>query len=447
MEEINTEFLAMSHIVVFNPILKDTMDVKIEYLKRLKGYMKIGGWDRGKFGSSILKAYEKIILEHESGVKKHDINFYHHFILFDLLHILGYEINDISKEEIWAVRNEYVMHFSETKKNTDFDKIINLMKENEKKLTVLSEDFSFRQEKQYIQLIQKNRLFKNKKSYKIMVTATMSAGKSTFINALTGKYVCLSQNMACTSKIHYIINKCFEDGFAYEYDHDLVLTAGKEELLNDNELNHTDKIIAAVHFDGFLENERIIVNDTPGVNYSGDEEHKKITDKLIGKKEYDLLVYVINATQLATDDEARHLEFVKAVIGKKPILFVVNKIDAFNVEEEDINKTITDVAEYLKEKGFKNPKICPMSARAGYLSKQTKKSVLSKVEGRELYNYVDKFEDMKLTDYYEQNYKNIQVNDAEKEEEQLLKTCGLAYVEKIIVKLATGGKGNGTGIC
>ena len=95
---------------------------------------------------------------------------------------------------------------------------------------------------------------------------------------------------------------------------------------------------------------------------------------------------------------------------------------------------------YLKRKGFKNPIICPMSAKAGYLSKQTKKSVLSKVERRELYNYVDKFEDMKLTDYYGKNYKKIQVDDTEKEEEQLLKTCGLAYVEKIIVKLATGGK-------
>ena len=440
VKEITPEWLSMSHIVVFNPILKDTMEVKTEYLNRLKRYIKISGRDRRKYESSALKAYERIILANENVGEKHDIEFYHHYILLDMLHILGYEIKDIPIEKIGSIRKEYCMEFSRLEEKTEFEKIINAVKENERKLIALSQDSSFSQEKNYIELIRRNKAFKNKKPYKVMVTATMSAGKSTFINALAGKYVCLSQNMACTSKIHHIINKSFEDGFAYEYDHDLVLTAGKEELLKDNELNHTDKIIEAVHFDGFLNNQRIIVNDSPGVNYSGNEDHKKITDKLISKKEYDLLVYIMNATQLATDDEASHLEFVKSVIGKKPIVFVLNKIDEFNIEEEDINQTIKGLTEYLKRKGFKNPIICPMSAKAGYLSKQTKKSVLSKVERRELYNYVDKFEDMKLTDYYGKNYKKIQVDDTEKEEEQLLKTCGLAYVEKIIVKLATGGK-------
>ena len=139
----------------------------------------------------------------------------------------------------------------------------------------------------------------------------MSAGKSTFINALIGKYVCLSQNMACTSKIHSMINKPFEDGFSYEYDYDLVMTAGKEELLNDNELNSSDKIYVSSHFDGLLANERIVIHDSPGVNFSGASEHKKIAAKLIKARNYNLLIYVMNSTQLSTNDEDVHLDFVK----------------------------------------------------------------------------------------------------------------------------------------
>ena len=81
VKEINTEWLSMSHIVVFNPILKDTMEVKTEYLNRLKRYIKISGRDRRKYESSALKAYERIILANENVGEKHDIEFYHHYIL------------------------------------------------------------------------------------------------------------------------------------------------------------------------------------------------------------------------------------------------------------------------------------------------------------------------------------------------------------------------------
>ena len=119
---------------------------------------------------------------------------------------------------------------------------------------------------------------------------------------------------------------------------------------------------------------------------------------------------------------------------------MINKIDSFDIEEEDIHATIRRQTEYLKEKGFSSPVVCPVSARAGYLSKQFSNSGLSRNEERELYNFVDKFEKMNLTEYYSQNFKKIQIPDAEKEEEQLYKTCGLAYVEEIINNYIKGGK-------
>jgi GTPase Era involved in 16S rRNA processing len=245
--------------------------------------------------------------------------------------------------------------------------------------------------------------------------------------------------MACTSKIHSIINKPYEDGFFYEYDHDLVMTAGNEELLNDNELNTSDRIYVSTHYDGGLAEERIIINDSPGVNFSGDSEHKLISNELIKGRKYNLLIYVMNSTQLATNDEDEHLEFIKSTIGRTPAIFIMNKIDSYNLEEEDVIATIGRQIEYLKKKGFKNPIVCPVSARAGYLAKQFTSTKLSKSEERELYNYVDKFEQMKLSDYYEEYFPNIVIEDKE-QEEQLLKTCGLAYVEQIIKKCISGGR-------
>ena len=125
---------------------------------------------------------------------------------------------------------------------------------------------------------------------------------------------------------------------------------------------------------------------------------------------------------------------------------MINKIDNLDVDEEDVITIINRQAEVLKKKGFKNPVICPVSARAGYLAKRFQTEKLSKSDERELYNFIDKFEKMKLTDYYKKAFKNIQVVDSETEEKQLLKTSGLAYIEKIIVAMCKGGDKNGSGI-
>lgn len=449
MNDINISLLSIAHIITKNPIIHDDLAIKKEYIKRLNELIKSGGWDRRKFENAELKAYEKIILEAESRNETHTISYYKYYILFDVFHILGYEIKNSDVKKLEKFKLKYLAEFSDA--NIDdmvFDSIVKTFISNDhKKIKRLTENSKLSEEREYIQLIRDNNLFKKEPPVSVMVTATMSAGKSTFINALVGKYVCLSQNMACTSKIHCIVNKAFEDGYAYEYDHDLVMTAGREELLNDNELNLSDKIIVGTHFHGLLSNQRVIVNDSPGVNYSGDAEHKLITDRLIKGKNYNLLIYVMNATQLATNDEDEHLDFIKQSIGRRPIIFLINKIDAFNVEEENINAAIYRQISYLKEKGFKYPIVCPLSSRAGYLAKHASYGNLTRSEERELYNYVDKFEKMELPKYYEKAFRGIKIEDTDQEEKNLLKTCGLAYVEKIIKLLVNGGKINGTVIC
>ena len=79
-----------------------------------------------------------------------------------------------------------------------------------------------------------NRAFLKSDPIKVIVTANMSAGKSTLLNALVGKKVNKTQNEACTAKIHYIKNKPFEDSLCYELDYLLDLDADYQTLMEDN---------------------------------------------------------------------------------------------------------------------------------------------------------------------------------------------------------------------
>lgn len=429
----------MAHIVTENPIVYDIEYTKREYLERINRYLKIGGWNKRKYETSELEAYKKIVLGCGEIKDKKSIDFYKYYILFDLMHILGYELEKIPSSKIDKLKKQYLVDFEDANPMI-FKKIINSVQGEERRLVNLEKIDELSNEIHYIKLIRKNVLFRKQKPFGVMVTATMSAGKSTFINSLIGKYVCLSQNMACTSKVHSIINKAFEDGYSSEYDHELVMTAGKEELLKDNEENLSDTIYVATNYFGYLSATRIIVSDSPGVNFSRDQEHKKITAKLIKRRKYNLLVYVMNATQLGTNDEEEHLDFIKHTIGRTPVIFVMNKVDAFNPEEEDIEAIIDRQVANLKRKGFKNPIVCPVSARAGYLAKQMEQSQLSRSEERELYNYVDKFDKMNLVNYYSKNFSQIRIEDNPKEELQLLKTCGLMYIEQLINEYSKGGR-------
>ena len=440
VDGIKTSYLSMAHIISFNPIIYENIDTKRLYIDYLSNYLKISKWNKRKYESSMFEAYRKIITETEENGTSNGIEFYKNLIVLDLSHLLGYNISEKDKDKLKLIEKRYLKDFGFEKSDSSmFFKILNATK-NVRGISNLKKILNSELEVEYAERIKENLLFREKQPFGIMVTATMSAGKSTFINSLTGKYICLSQNMACTSKIHSIINKSFEDSFSYEYDHDLVMTAGKEELLNDNELNKSDKIYVSTHFVGNLSSERIVINDSPGVNFSGDSEHKLIAHRLIKGRRFNLLVYVMNSTQLATNDEQEHLEFVKQTIGRTSIIFIMNKIDSYNVEDEDVLETINRQKEYLKKKGFKAPVVCPVSARAGYLAKQFLSVGLSRSEERELYNYVDKFEQMKLEEYYKAHFPKIIIEDEPQEEKQLLKTCGLAYVEQIIKECIKGGK-------
>ena len=216
----------------------------------------------------------------------------------------------------------------------------------------------------------KNMHFSQQPICKVMITANMSAGKSTLLNAIIGKKVNKTKNEACTAKIHYIVNKAFEDGFIYEWDHDLELNADENILMDDNEENTSDRITVGSYFRTPLHKAAapLWLIDTPGVNSSRDAEHKEIAGAALQNIQADVLVYLSNATQLGTEDEFRHLSFIHENYKGK-IIFVINKLDEFRSGEDSVPEALEAVKTMLKDVGFQEPLVLPISARWGYLAK------------------------------------------------------------------------------
>lgn len=347
---------------------------------------------------------------------------YRHIILTDCLFISAYN-NRAAGEKI-------------------LDHICKLFPKNRKKsirlfdlfyqpdLTVIKNEFP--ELLNIYRIIETNRSFQSKKQKRIMITANMSAGKSTLLNALSGKKVNKTQNDSCTAKLHYLYNKAGEDELSYELDYDLELNAGKKELMEDNKNNTTSEIYVGTRFRSLKEiKNRICFIDTPGVNSSQDKEHREITNDVISDKSCDLLIYLLNGENIGTDDDISHLRYVHENYHGKTI-FIVNKLDRFKRGTDSVSDTLKKVTEDLKKIGYKKPKVYPISAYAAYLAKmfmygeQLTDDELDELEFRNSKLSKDEFQYYR---YYDIEAPLINVNN---KMEIILKNSGILSLEKII---------------
>jgi GTPase Era involved in 16S rRNA processing len=141
-----------------------------------------------------------------------------------------------------------------------------------------------------------------------------------------------------------------------------------------NELNENDKVfkISAEGNIPFLDSRStaLMLVDTPGPNNAQNQAHKNTTYRAINNDSNNLILYVLNGTQLSTNDDASLLSYIAEQMkkGGKQVrdrfLFVVNKMDQFNPEEEDIGKAIISAKNYLATYGINDPQIFPCSAFA-----------------------------------------------------------------------------------
>ena len=445
------EVFASTQIITFNPIIKETCEVRARYFAYLKNLIRIVKWDRRKYTKAQISFYNSKLCEGNKLTKSKkvlplDIRFCY-VLPFDLAVILGFHPDVIKQGKNRLLANRISNDFSLNVEQTNF-----LVKEfdaafgDEKAWEDLVKNEYCRGLEQYFSLVMKNSNFIKEKPYNILITATMSAGKSTLINSLVGKNITRMQNMACTSKIHTIVSKPFEDGVISEYDHDLSMNASPDELLSDNVDNKSTKIIVGTYFNGELAGKRIILFDSPGVNSYENAEHAEISKQIIKSRRYQLMLYVLNATQLGTTDEEYHLEIVRQHIGRTNIIFIMNKVDQLITEDDNFIDVVEGQRKFLVSKGFRNPIICPVSARAAYLVKKSKHEDLSRLERREMENFIDKFEQQSLSKYYANLLKCPPIT-AEDDIDSLLINSGFAYLEKVIENLCDGGRVYGSNIC
>ena len=214
----------------------------------------------------------------------------------------------------------------------------------------------------------------NKAVFPINVIATMSSGKSTLINALLRKKLMPSKNEACTATITEILDTDGKKFIAAVYDTEDNLLENVAELTYEkmNELNDNEEVyrISAEGNIPFLDarSTALMLVDTPGPNNAQNQAHKNTTYRAINSDSNNLILYVLNGTQLSTNDDASLLNYVAEQIkkgGKQArdrFLFVINKMDGFNPEEEDIAKAIQSAKRYLSGYGIEDPQIFPCSA-------------------------------------------------------------------------------------
>lgn len=306
----------------------------------------------------------------------------------------------------------------------------------------------------------------NNSIFPVNVIATMSSGKSTLINALLGRNLMPSKNEACTATITEILDIDDPSFAAVVYDEDGVVLQEVPQLtyeimseLNDNANVHRISTEGDIPFLDSKSTALMLV-DTPGPNNAQNQAHKNTTYRAINNDSNNLILYVLNGTQLSTNDDAALLHYVADQIkkGGKQVrdrfLFVINKMDDFNPETESIEEAILSAKRYLASFGIEDPQIFPCSAFAALQLKtelanididnltRNEKKQLS-VSARDAIGMVEKlldFESMHLEKYstlspsaqQELNFSLSQAIEANDTKEQALIHSGIYSIEAAI---------------
>ena len=136
---------------------------------------------------------------------------------------------------------------------------------------------------------------------------------------------------------------------------------------------NSDKDVSRIRIEGnipFVNSDDIslVLVDTPGPNNSRNSDHKETTYKILSESSKAVVLYVLNATQFGTNDDNHLLSIVAdsmKVGGKQSrdrFIFVVNKLDEFKKDEDNVESLLQNVRDYLADRGIENPNIYPASA-------------------------------------------------------------------------------------
>lgn len=292
------------------------------------------------------------------------------------------------------------------------------------------------------------------KNFDVYVAATMSAGKSTLINAMLGTDLLPAANEATTATIAQITdNDAMEigqfKGCRINKNEEITERADRVDLdllkiWNSEE--DTKLIVLEGNIVGIQEREnvRLVLTDTPGPNNSQDPEHSRTTMSHIqDSRRNPLILYILNAMNLGVTDDQRVLEQIAKIMqqggkqAKDRFIFVVNKMDQFDPEAgENIEATLERVKRYLEKNNIADPLIYPVSANLARLlrKREMNPSSLTRNERGELATKEDLFMEepsMNLIQYMPLTTA-VRRNLTEKKIPEVLKRSGLPAIEAMI---------------
>lgn len=352
------------------------------------------------------------------GVKKYRFRLFFLFNLFFIRYLLlidniskGARQNLVIENDINYLEKRLKLNTSEKKLFKDLLNIFN--KSYYKDIGSNIEELILNSQYKYLINSSKN-LLKNIKIiakynslpiYNVGIFATMSAGKSTFVNALLDRDIIPSKNEACTAKITSISDNdnmglkifggCSLDNKNFMFSNNITNDILEEWNGNDNiERIFLETDIKNIH----SKNGILVIHDTPGPNNSRAAAHSEITKDFMHNNKIDLYIYIINAEQNTAEDNLYFMEDLYNSFKNKKnakILFLLNKIDSFDLEKnDDINTAVNNVKTEIEKAGFKSPLIIPISSNAARLFKKVlHKEELSKKESSDFIYLFSLFND------------------------------------------------------
>ena len=220
--------------------------------------------------------------------------------------------------------------------------------------------------------------------FEMAVVATMSSGKSTLINAMLGRELLPARNEATTATLAKIHDEDGADHFkgkSYDKDRKELASCDPLTLENMNELNdHPETSVIEIHGDivGIESKDlQLVLTDTPGPNNSRTDEHKEHTYSLLKADYKPMILYVLNGTQLETNDDNSLLKDVAKAMNsggrqaQERFIFVLNKADEFDpAKGEDVPKKVADVKAYLEKHNIHDARVFPVAARMAKVIRQ-----------------------------------------------------------------------------
>ena len=219
--------------------------------------------------------------------------------------------------------------------------------------------------------------FNNAKSkdFKVCVVATMSAGKSTLINAMLGQKLMPSKQEACTAIITRI-KDVSRDNIPFKAEvynkenhptetHERLTYSIMERLNADNNVSEI-KVSGNIPFVS-SEDVSLVLIDTPGPNNARDGKHKEVQSEFLQKESNTLVLYIMTGEFGTIDDDYTLKSVAKSMgeVGKQSkdrFIFVVNKLDTRKKDDGELENTLENVKVFLSTHGIKNPNIFPAAA-------------------------------------------------------------------------------------